>query len=78
MIVPSRGSDQFPLRLPSGLRDKIKIVAEQNCRSMNSEIVYVLEQHYRRFQETLVAGDVSLENSSRHQTETVALQGDNS
>lgn len=38
-----RGSDQFPLRLPDGLRDRIKRHAEANGRSMNSEIVHLIE-----------------------------------
>ncbi|MDH0907582.1 Arc family DNA-binding protein [Rhizobium pusense] len=38
-----RGSDQFPLRLPDGMREQIKIAAERNGRSMNAEIVTRLE-----------------------------------
>ena len=40
---PGRGSDQFPLRLPDGLRQRIKAVATLNKRSMNQEIVDRLE-----------------------------------
>ncbi|MQX63624.1 Arc family DNA-binding protein [Sinorhizobium meliloti] len=40
---PGRGSDQFPLRLPDGMRDRIKRHAEANGRSMNSEIVSLIE-----------------------------------
>ncbi|MGV2104384.1 Arc family DNA-binding protein [Rhizobium sp. 21-4511-3d] len=40
---PGRGSDQFPLRLPDGMRDRIKESAERNGRSMNAEIVAMLE-----------------------------------
>lgn len=35
--------DRFNLRLPDGMRDEIAKVAEANGRSMNSEIVRVLE-----------------------------------
>jgi len=38
-----RGSDQFPLRLPDGLRDTLKELADQNGRSMNAEIVARLQ-----------------------------------
>ena len=31
---PGRGSDQFPLRLPPGMRDRIKQEADVNGRSM--------------------------------------------
>lgn len=40
---PGRGSDQFPLRLPDGLRAKIKETAAKNGRSMNTEILEVLQ-----------------------------------
>lgn len=41
-----RKSDQFQLRLPNGLRDRIKAYAEPHGRSMNAEIVRVLEREY--------------------------------
>ncbi|MFC3076351.1 Arc family DNA-binding protein [Shinella pollutisoli] len=42
---PNRtGIDQFQLRLPSGLRERIKSRAEAHGRSMNTEIVVCLEQ----------------------------------
>lgn len=40
---PGRGSDQFPLRLPDGMRQSIKDAAAASGRSMNSEIVHILE-----------------------------------
>ncbi|WP_315855513.1 Arc family DNA-binding protein [Rhizobium leguminosarum] len=43
MAKAGRGSDQFPLRLPDGLRDRIKVAAERGGRSMNTEIVRALE-----------------------------------
>ena len=39
-------SDKFMLRLPDGMRDRIKAAAEANSRSMNAEIVHTLEQAY--------------------------------
>ncbi|NSY12471.1 Arc family DNA-binding protein [Agrobacterium vitis] len=41
---PGRGSDQFPLRLPDGMRDRIKQESENSGRSMNAEIVARLER----------------------------------
>ena len=38
--------DQFMLRLPDGLRDRIRAKAEKNGRSMNAEIVQLLESEY--------------------------------
>jgi hypothetical protein len=37
--------DQFMLRLPDGMRDKLAKMAEANGRSMNAEILSALEQH---------------------------------
>lgn len=42
---PSAKQDQFVLRLPEGMRDKIREAAEANSRSMNAEIVARLEEH---------------------------------
>lgn len=40
-------NDQYLLRLPDGLRGRIKAEAILNNRSMNQEIVAVLENWYR-------------------------------
>lgn len=34
----------YPLRLPDGLRDRIKEEAVKNCRSMNAEIIFHLQR----------------------------------
>ena len=36
--------DAFTLRFPDGLRDRIKEEAERNRRTMNAEIIYLLEK----------------------------------
>lgn len=43
---PSDAADRFQLRLPPGLRDRIKAYAERHGRSMNTEIVRVLEKEF--------------------------------
>ena len=40
--------EKFVIRLPSGLRKKIKHLSEQNRRSMNPEIIMVLEKHIQQ------------------------------
>ncbi|EJC69376.1 Arc-like DNA binding domain protein [Rhizobium leguminosarum bv. viciae WSM1455] len=40
---PSAKQDQFVLRLPDGMRERIKESAERNGRSMNAEIVALIE-----------------------------------
>lgn len=49
--VSSRGSDQFVVRFPDGLRDRIKSAADENGRSMNSEIIERLESSFRESDE---------------------------
>ncbi len=39
-------TDKFMLRLPDGMRERIKSMAEKNNRSMNAEIVSALEEMY--------------------------------
>ncbi|MEJ1173192.1 Arc family DNA-binding protein [Agrobacterium sp. CMT1] len=41
-----RESDKFPLRLPDGMRDRIRSEADRNNRSMNAEIVFQLSRAY--------------------------------
>lgn len=42
----SRGLDKVIVRLPDGMRDRIKRAAEQNGRSMNAEIVAALDEKF--------------------------------
>lgn len=51
---PSDVAERFQIRLPAGLRDRIKAYAERHGRSMNTEIVRVLE---REFPETWPLSD---------------------
>lgn len=41
---PGRGSEQFVLRMPDGLRTKIARLAKANGRSMNAELVDRIEK----------------------------------
>lgn len=38
-------SEKFVLRLPEGMRNRLKLAAEKTMRSMNSELVIALEKH---------------------------------
>lgn len=44
--LTSRESDKFMLRMPDGMRDRVRIAAEANGRSMNAEIVAALEDKF--------------------------------
>ena len=46
MATVGRGADQYTVRFPDGLRDRIKAAAEANGRSMNAEIVARLGQTF--------------------------------
>ncbi|GLK78045.1 hypothetical protein GCM10008171_32990 [Methylopila jiangsuensis] len=43
MDVVGRGADQFALRFPDGMRNRIKVRAAVNRRSMNAEIILMIE-----------------------------------
>lgn len=43
---PSRTADQFVVRLPDGMRDRIAEAAKDNARSMNAEIVARLDASF--------------------------------
>lgn len=43
---PSDAAERFQVRLPPGLRDRIKAYAERHGRSMNTEIVRILEREF--------------------------------
>jgi plasmid stability protein len=45
-IYPSDKQEQFMVRFPDGLRDRIRVAAEKNNRSMNAEIVSRLEASF--------------------------------
>lgn len=43
---PSRELDKVIIRLPDGLKERIRRVAEENGRSVNSELVTLLDRTY--------------------------------
>ncbi|NUB42864.1 Arc family DNA-binding protein [Fertoebacter nigrum] len=44
--APSQSQDKFIVRLPEGMRKRIKDAADVSGRSMNAEIVHTLEKAY--------------------------------
>jgi len=51
--------EKFVIRLPKGLRNTIKHLSEQNRRSMNSELILVLEKH---IQQSLLSQTASMDD----------------
>jgi hypothetical protein len=44
MNAASRKADQFIVRLPDGLRDELKTLARARHRSMNGQVVVMIER----------------------------------
>ncbi len=45
--APSRKQDQFIVRMPDGMRERVKKVSELNKRSMNAEIIRAIQAHLK-------------------------------
>jgi hypothetical protein len=43
--IAGKDADQYMLRLPAGLRDKVARRAAENGRSMNTEVIDAIEKH---------------------------------
>lgn len=51
----------FSLRIPEELKEKIKVVADENKRSMNREIELALEQYVRAYEKK--NGEIKLDSA---------------
>ncbi|RWI85957.1 MAG: Arc family DNA-binding protein [Mesorhizobium sp.] len=69
---PSDRQDQFMLRLPDGMRQRLKEAAESNQRSMNAEIIARLEISLRA--DELDQEAVTLESTKLAQTAIDEMQ----
>ncbi|HBL4046840.1 TPA: Arc family DNA-binding protein [Salmonella enterica subsp. enterica serovar Derby] len=67
---PSQMQDKFNLRFPDGMRDAIAERAKANGRSMNSEIVQILEDALKA---QIVACDKPLSPSSSDEVVTMSM-----
>lgn len=67
---PSQMQDKFNLRFPDGMRDAIAERAKRNGRSMNSEIVQILEDALKA---QVVAWDKSLSPESSEEVVTMSM-----
>ncbi|NVM41943.1 Arc family DNA-binding protein [Ochrobactrum intermedium] len=43
-MYPSQIAERFNVRMPDGLRERLRISAEMNKRSMNAELVFHLDR----------------------------------
>lgn len=67
-----RHDDQYMVRFPEGLRDKIKDAATANGRSMNSEIIARLEDSFLTEQLTTVADESAIKPPTAKELRRVA------
>lgn len=65
VIRQGQGADQFMLRLPPGMRDRIRVEAEANGRSMNAEVVATLAEAYPELGDPLTAILAQLKDLAR-------------
>ena len=61
--APSRKQDQYIVRLPEGMRDRIKAAAAANHRSMNAEIVGALEAMFPEPRESTAEDEKAVVNA---------------
>lgn len=47
----SRHADKYIVRLPDGMRDRIKAAADEQSRSMNAQIVHMLQSYFDQLDE---------------------------
>jgi len=45
-LSTNRESDKIIIRLPAGMRDMLKRLAEENGRSMSAEVAFALTRHF--------------------------------
>lgn len=60
--------EQYIVRFPDGLRSRIKAAAKANRRSMNSEIILVLEEKFPASQPGSGGGGIAVESSPATKT----------
>lgn len=63
---PVQPQDKYVLRMPDGMRDRIKLAADQNGRSMNAEIIASIESsgEVDRLRAELLAKDAEIKTLS--------------
>lgn len=64
---------QYQLRMPSELREKVRVSAEKNDRSMNSELVLRLEQSFAQDDsENIIAFDKTWLDKNKIESDKLA------
>lgn len=74
-ISTNRESDRFMLRLPDGMRDRLKDEAAKNNRSMNAEIIARLEASFAPEAPELASGLAEAVSIIEQQKDIIDRQG---
>lgn len=43
-MYPSEEAERFVIRMPAGMRERLRVAAAENRRSMNSEIIFHMDR----------------------------------
>lgn len=70
---PSQMQDKFNLRFPDGMRDAVAERAKRNGRSMNSEIIQIIEDAITPERETVEVRNVASKIASSSDAEAMIL-----
>ncbi|HGI8193115.1 TPA: Arc family DNA-binding protein [Citrobacter freundii] len=70
---PSQMQDKFNLRFPDGMRDAVAERAKRNGRSMNSEIIQIIEDAITPERETIEVRNVASRIASSSDAEAMIL-----
>ena len=63
--------EKFVIRFPKGMRTRVHIVANQNRRSMNKEIIARLEHSLQNFKQTPASVDIKFNTEEQQEVELV-------
>lgn len=64
-LPPSRTAEQFVVRFPDGMRDRIKSMADEDGRSMNSQIIYMLQDCFDQMEDRVEQLQDGLKSAGR-------------
>jgi len=73
----SEPCEKFVIRFPKGMRAKVHVVANQNRRSMNKEIIARLEHSLGTFDRTPASADVRFGAEEQQEIEQILKAEDN-
>lgn len=74
-MYSSQEAERFNVRMPEGLRERLRMSAEDNRRSMNAELIFHLDRALPLQVRKAAAGEVSKAKAPAAVTKNGALPG---